>query len=75
MRRVTTRTKNFGVGRREAHDSSMFYARSLMRVTETKDKDVAEAPMTKEVFRHSAESMVELPDNSVSHSNFAAPPR
>jgi modification methylase len=53
------------VGRRESHDSSDFYARGLMTVAETKDRTVVDAPLVDEVFVHSAEHMVELPDSSV----------
>lgn len=60
-----TQTSNFGVGKRERHDSSAFYARNLAKVTESKEKNVQIAPITNEIFEHSAQSMVELPDNSV----------
>lgn len=53
------------MGRRENHDSSDFYARGLMAVDETRDRTVVDAPLVNEVFVHSAEQMVELPDNSV----------
>jgi DNA modification methylase len=62
---VTTRTKSFGVGRRESHDASPFYGRALVSVTETKDRETVELPLLNDVFEHSAEQMSELPDNSV----------
>jgi DNA modification methylase len=60
-----TATSSFGVSRREGHDSTEYYARNLVEVTETKDKAVAAAPVVNEVFVHTAEQMRELPDNSV----------
>jgi hypothetical protein len=42
-RRVTTKTKGFGVGCRGGHDSSQFLGRrSCFAVTETKDRETAE---------------------------------
>ena len=61
----TTATSSFGVSGRENHDSSSYYARGLVSVTETKDQTVAEAALVNEVFVHSSEHMEELPDNSV----------
>lgn len=62
---MRTRTKSFGVGRRESHDSSEFYARALTEIVETRDKTVNEAPLVDEVFEESADRMSQLPDNSV----------
>lgn len=62
---MATRTKSFGVGRRESHDASAFYGRALVSVTETADTHTAEPPVADEVFEHSAEQMAELPDDSV----------
>jgi site-specific DNA-methyltransferase (adenine-specific) len=64
-RATSTETSTFGVSRRENHDSSGFYSRALVKVSETKDRLVAQAPLTNEVFVHSAANMHELPDNSV----------
>ena len=64
-RSSTTATSSFGVGRRESHDSSDYYARSLVAVAETKERRVREAPTVNDVFVHSAESMNELPNDSV----------
>lgn len=64
-RKANTSTSSFGVSRREAHDSSEYYARGLARLQETRDSTVAEAGHLNEVFVHSAEQMSELPDNSV----------
>ena len=61
-----TRTRSFGVSKREGHDSSAFYARKLVNVEESKDTDTEVAPLTNEIFQHSSEKMSELPDNSVS---------
>lgn len=63
--RPGTATSSFGVGRRESHDSSDYYARALVSVAETKDLRVLDAPTVNEMFVHSAESMEELPDDSV----------
>ena len=62
---MKTKTTSFGVGRREGHDSSPFYSRALVSVTETKDRQTAQPQVGNEVFEHSAERMSELPDNSV----------
>lgn len=63
---MATRTASFGVGKREAHDSSDFYARGLVSITETRDRQVATAPIRNAIFLQSAENMYQLPDNSVS---------
>jgi hypothetical protein len=64
-RRTNTKTRSFGVGRREDHDASAFYGRSLVDVIEAEDRAVATTEVADEVFAHSAEHMAELPDNSV----------
>lgn len=63
---MATRTASFGVGKREAHDSSEFYARGLTSVTETRDRHVVTAPIRNEIFLQSSEDMYQLPDSSVS---------
>lgn len=60
-----TRTRSFGVGRRESHDASDFYRRGLVSVVETKDTRTCEPAVACEAFEHSAESMGELPDDSI----------
>lgn len=62
---MATRTRSFGVGKRESHDSSPFYDRHLLKVTETKDRHVSSADAVDQMFIQSAESMEQLPDNSV----------
>ena len=62
---MTTRTKSFGVGRREGHDASPYYGRALVSVVETKDRQTSEPSVANDVFEHSAEHMSELPDDSV----------
>ena len=62
---MKTKTSSFGVGRREGHDSSPFYQRALVAVTETKDRRTSTPQVANEVFEHSAERMSELPDNSI----------
>jgi site-specific DNA-methyltransferase (adenine-specific) len=63
--RTPTRTKSFGVGRRESHDSTPFYGRSLVSVVESKDSQTSQPAVRDEVFEHSAEQMSELPDDSI----------
>jgi site-specific DNA-methyltransferase (adenine-specific) len=60
-----TETATFGVGRRESHDSSGFYARSLVAIEETKDKTISPAGALDEIFEQSATSMDQLADASV----------
>lgn len=62
---MATRTSSFGAGKREAHDSSAYYERQLAVIEETKDKTVCECPVRDQLFLQSAESMDQLPDNSV----------
>ena len=62
---MSTRTKSFGVGRRESHDASPFYDRALVRVDETTDRTVTDPALPSEVFEHSAERMSELAGSSV----------
>lgn len=64
-RSLATRTTSFGVGRRESHDSSSFYDRGLITVVESKDRSVNVVPDLDQVFLQSAESMDQLPDNSI----------
>lgn len=62
---MATRTAAFGVSRRESHDSAPYYGRALSKVKETRETTINVATDVNEVFVHSAESMTELPDNSV----------
>ena len=64
---VGTKTASFGASRREGHDSSAFYQRTLTRADFSADRDLADIPARSldRVFEHSAEDMTELPDNSV----------
>jgi DNA modification methylase len=64
---VGTKTASFGASRREGHDSSAFYQRTLTRADFSADRDLADitARNLDRVFEHSAEDMTELPDNSV----------
>jgi len=67
MPRLSTSTTSFGASRREGHDSSAFYARSLSDATFSTDKAVNAVPpnVRNQVFEHTAEDMKELPDDSV----------
>lgn len=62
---MATKTKSFGVGKREAHDSADFYARALAPIVETKDRQVNAASSVDEIFEQSSEGMTQLPDDSV----------
>lgn len=62
---MTTKTKSFGSGRREGHDASRYYARTLGFVTETTETETNVPAVENKVFCHSAERMPELPDDSV----------
>ncbi|HVE95197.1 MAG TPA: site-specific DNA-methyltransferase [Acidimicrobiales bacterium] len=63
--RRSTATSNFGVGRREAHDATAFYARFGSPEISSAD-DVARPEPIGEPFRHGdARSMTSLSDNSV----------
>src|SRR5205085_286257 len=62
---VATSTRRFGTGKREAHDSSAFYARGLASAEFSHDDLVNDAPELDRVWCHSAESMPELPDACV----------
>ena len=64
-KRRGTRTRSFGTGKRESHDSSAFYARGLAEAPLSDDDALGEASETNFVREHSAERMEELPDNSV----------
>ena len=62
---MATSTRRFGTGKREAHDSSAFYARGLASAEFSDDDLVNDAPELDRVWCHSAESMSELPDACV----------
>ena len=62
---MPTRTRSFGVGRREGHDATPFYERGLASVVESDDTEIRQSAAVDQVFVHSAESMHELEDDSV----------
>lgn len=62
---MATRTKSFGVGKREAHDASAFYARGLASIVESKARNVNAAATVDEIFEQSSEQMTQLPDDCV----------
>jgi DNA modification methylase len=62
---VGTKTQRFGAGKRESHDSSAYYARSLWAPEISAETTIEPSPVRDEVFVKSAEEMVELADNSV----------
>jgi DNA modification methylase len=64
---MATRTQKFGTGKREGHDSSAFYARSLANAAWSTDATVQDVPtkLLNRVFERTAEKMSEIRDNSV----------
>ena len=64
-RKVSTATQSFGTGKRESHDSALFYSRNLATFATSDDTTVNESPIRDEVVLDSAESMDALVDNSV----------
>jgi site-specific DNA-methyltransferase (adenine-specific) len=86
---LPTKTSSFGVSKREAHDSSAFYARNLYsgdfitlhrRLIEickqNAERSVAAAPIDKwadRVYCHTSEDMSHIPDESVALA-FTSPP-
>ncbi len=75
MERRSTSTSDFGVGRREAHDSSSFYNSKLYLDAVLNEvlppKELAEIPVPEpgdwadRLYTHTAEDMGHLPDNSI----------
>ncbi len=62
--RSATETSAFGVGKREAHDSSAFYAR-FTPPDISNDQTIGPAPEVEGPLLGDARKMAELPDNSV----------
>jgi site-specific DNA-methyltransferase (adenine-specific) len=66
---LATSTASFGAGKRESHDSSAYYARRMTTEKESPEPTglVADAPdsIKNQIFAHSSENMVEIPDGSV----------
>ncbi len=65
MQRRGTVTSNFGVGRREAHDSATFYARFQSPVLSTDDHVPAPRPIDEPFVHGDARKMDTIPDGSV----------
>lgn len=72
--RKATHTSSFGSGKREAHDSSLFYSsrmhRDLFRepLTELEIKGISVPPVgpwADRLYQRSSEDMAEVPDNSI----------
>jgi site-specific DNA-methyltransferase (adenine-specific) len=86
---LATKTSSFGVSKREAHDSSVFYERNLYsgdfislhrRLIEickqNTERSVAAAPIDQwadRVYCHTSEDMSHIPDESVALA-FTSPP-
>lgn len=74
-----TSTSSFGMGKRENHDSSLFYSGRMYEGVGEEDTQTpyAENPIPAEhlnaIIPHSAENMTELPDDSV-HLMVTSPP-
>lgn len=66
---MATSTASFGAGKRESHDASAYYARRMTSENEPPEPTglVADAPdsIKNQIFAHSSENMVEIPDGSV----------
>ena len=63
--RKKTKTKAFGTGKRESHDSSGFYDRKLVEVDVSKDTTCNASPVVDRILCKSAEAMDDLVDNSI----------
>lgn len=61
-----TETKSFGVGGREGHDASAFYARQLPSREVRTDRRPSEAQVASQLIASTSESMDQLPDDCVS---------
>lgn len=64
-KRKPTSTSTFGVGRRESHDASRYYARALAKPNISDDETIRSPEETDKIWCHTAEKMHELPDDSV----------
>ena len=62
--RLPTFTSGFGVGRRESHDASAFYARFTAPAL-SDDETVNECPAADQLFVGDSRNMAQVPDNSV----------
>lgn len=62
---MPTRTRSFGSGKREGHDSSEYYGRGLRAAEEDPDDHCNQSPVIDQVFHQSSEQMSQLPDASV----------
>jgi DNA modification methylase len=65
MQRRGTATSNFGVGRREAHDSTTFYARFQPPVLSADDRVPAPRPIDEPFVHGDARHMDAIPDGTV----------
>jgi len=76
--RKTTKTSDFGVSKREGHDSSKFYGRKLYDRGESSGsqgsiENIVPAENLDRIFCKSSEKMNELPDSSI-HLAVTSPP-
>lgn len=83
---MKTKTSSFGTGKREGHDSSLYYKRNMAKnfleivklnqkgnFTGTPSGERAAVNWKNNVFAHSSEDMAEIPDDSVALA-FTSPP-
>ncbi|NOJ28322.1 MAG: SAM-dependent methyltransferase [Nitrososphaera sp.] len=72
-----SKTSDFGVSRRESHDSSKFYSRKIYGSKQAKNTPAKENPVPDKfldkIFCKTSEKMDELPDSSV-HLMITSPP-
>ncbi|MHA2173464.1 MAG: DNA-methyltransferase [Candidatus Hodarchaeales archaeon] len=76
--RKKTHTSSFGVSSRESHDSSRFYRRKIhshqpLNQNNEYEENVLPSQLVNNIYNKSAESMEELPDNSI-HLIISSPP-
>lgn len=62
---MATKTAQFGVGKRESHDSSAFYERRLQQIALSDEKTVVHSPVRNQILAKTAEDMRDIPSNSV----------
>lgn len=77
-RKKSTETSDFGVSRREGHDSSKFYSRKLYgsnndSAIPSSDENTVPPEYTDRILCKSSEKMVELPDSCI-HLAVTSPP-
>lgn len=81
-RKKGTRTSSFGVGKREAHDSSTFYSSRMHKdlfQNPLSEREANEIPVPEpgewadKVYEHTSEDMCHVPDNSIAFAVTSPP--